>query len=177
MKLEHCLLRLNLKKINKLPSPINIELLIGKQSKVLQTAKEDISELISFYMNNNSKKIKEDVYKFISKIAKGTAPCKKYNNIYCMSVAKGLGCTELDRDCIGCGQEIYLKSAMHILGNISISLAQNHKVAKTNASKKKYELIIKNVIKPIISNFITCLEEIYSISDVSEFKKIYSNNY
>lgn len=164
-------------KINKLPSPINIELLIGKQSKVLQTAKEDISELISFYMNNNSKKIKEDVYKFISKIAKGTAPCKKYNNIYCMSVAKGLGCTELDRDCIGCGQEIYLKSAMHILGNISISLAQNHKVAKTNASKKKYELIIKNVIKPIISNFITCLEEIYSISDVSEFKKIYSNNY
>ena len=160
--------------ISSMPSPFDTEIFIKEQSIILSKCKEDINDLISFFNHSNPEKIKEDVYKFVSKIAKGTAVSKN-DNIDCIAVAKGLGCLyPKKQDCIGCGQEMYLKSAFYSLGEISYKLNNNYKNAKTKESAMKYACIIKQVIEPILKNFIVCLKTIYQIDDISEYKKIYA---
>ncbi|MBQ8998144.1 MAG: hypothetical protein IJ086_05545 [Clostridium sp.] len=160
--------------ISQMPSPLDTEIFIKEQSIVLSKCKEDINDLISFFNHSDPKKIKEDVYRFVSKIAKGTAVSKN-DNIDCIAVAKGLGCLyPKKQDCIGCGQEMYLKSAFYSLGEISYKLTNNYKNAKTKESAMKYACIIKQVIEPILKNFIVCLKTIYKIEDISEYKKIYA---
>ncbi|EOP12921.1 hypothetical protein II1_03303 [Bacillus cereus MC118] len=154
-------------------SPYDGERLLLTHDKAIERAKLEVQRIIRHFSKENVLDIPA-IHKFIDKIACNTAPAKQ-ENMNCISVAMGNGCIYPERkNCIGCGQEIYLISSLHLVGQQVRSLADKVEESKTSASKLKNEMILKQVIKPILNEIITTLKYVYGVKDLSLYKEIVS---
>lgn len=154
-------------------SPYDGERLLITHDEVIERAKLDVQRIIKHFSKENVPDVPA-IHSFVDKIACNTASAKQ-ENINCISIAMGNGCIYPERaNCVGCGQEIYLISSVHHVGQMVRNLADKVGESKTPASKLKNEMILKKVIKPILSEIITTLKSVYGIQDLSLYKKIVS---
>ncbi|MCM3671626.1 hypothetical protein M3181_21965 [Mesobacillus maritimus] len=152
-------------------SPYDIEMLVKTYNDVMIRAKREVEKVIEHY-TENEKTDKDGIYKFLDRIACGTSAAKQ-KNMNCISVAKGLGCLYPSRkDCIGCGQEIYLKTSLHVLGKKIRKLIERTENSKTINEKVKSQLISQKVLKPILNDIVITLVTNYSVKDMSEYQEI-----
>jgi hypothetical protein len=168
-KIEAMTLSQQTKAMNELISyhPYDVEMLLVVAEEVLEKAKVEAMSLIESFGSN-----KATIYKFLNRIACGTAPAKE-QNMNCISVAKELGCIYPRRKtCIGCGNEIYLKSSLFVIGQRMRELVSKEKSSKTTAEKIKYDLMIDKLFKPALIEIMMVLKDIYGVEDVSEYQEI-----
>lgn len=147
------------------------ELTLQLFDRVVENSKEKVISIIKEYQYEG-KNPKEEIKKLVEKLAHNIAPSKN-ENMGCISVAQGKGCIYPKReDCIGCGQEIYLKSFMNELGKYFNRVKTAAYGSKTKGSKMKNILIMKNVLIPIGEEIFVTLRQIYKVEDLSIYKEL-----
>lgn len=114
---------------------------------------------------------KEVAKRSLERISYNEATAKQ-DKLDCMLIAQGKDCRYPKRkNCVGCGYEIYVKSCLSELGN-RIEKAQQQAVSsKTQGSKNKNILMIKDVLIPIASEILITLKNVYKIENIDEYKK------
>lgn len=154
--------------------PYDAEMLMLTFEDLLEKAKDDAYSLIRYFsiqeFNDDTSNPNKAIYRFLKKIAFGSAPAKE-KNLNCISVAKGVGCIFPSRTtCIGCGQEIYLKSSLFLIGQRMREMIFRENESKTIAEKNKYKLFIEQVFKPLLIEIMIVLRDCYGVEDVSEYR-------
>ena len=147
------------------------EMIIQGHDLALQRAKTEIDEIIQSAVCDGLEP-KEIAKNILLNIIYGEAPSKQ-GDIPCMLIAQGKRCIYPKREnCVGCGHEIYLKSCLFELGN-RIQQARELAInSKTQASKNKNILMIKNVLSPIVAEIFITLKDVYKIENIDDFKKL-----
>lgn len=147
------------------------EMIVQIYDKVTERSKETIYKMITEYKNQGAD-IKEEIEKTLKNIAYNNAPSKN-KNVGCIAIAQGKGCLYPSRDvCFGCGYEIYLKSYLNELGKYINNIKRAAYESKTEGSKRKNVMMIKNILVPITEEIFITLKTIYNISDLTEYKKL-----
>lgn len=147
------------------------EIIIQMYDKVSQKSKETISKIISEYKNGDFDE-KKEIEKILKNIAYNNAPSKN-DNVGCIAVAQGKGCLYPYRDvCFGCGYEIYLKSYLSELGKYINNIKKAAYQSKTEGSKRKNVMMIKDVLVPLTEEIFITLKTIYNINDLTEYKNL-----
>jgi hypothetical protein len=125
-------------------------------------ARKDVEGIMKYYSTNGEPDVRA-IHLFIDRIACGTAPAKE-KNMNCIAVAKGIGCINPEREtCIGCGQEIYLKHTMYLLGQKLRERIKKLEESKTPAEQMKHEMIYEQVYEPILNDIKQTLVEVYGL--------------
>lgn len=115
--------------------------------------------------------IHERVFILLQNIACGNAPGKQ-EECLCLLTAAGLPCAHVGRDrCIGCGYEIYTKTAMHTLMQEYVRLSDLKKTAE-KSDAWRYEKIMELAILPAISELLSAARVLYKGTDASELLDI-----
>lgn len=163
--------------IKKLPEPITIEDSLKELAQVVDACKDDINKLIHIFGEKDNVEWKDELKTFVNNLA-GKGSNGKTKGTKCILRALGKECNKIYRDnCVGCGEEIYLKSAFYVLGERVRFFTDKMLKTQTKASAVKYKFIIEQVLKPIVKNFRLCLKEIYKVEDMSTFKLVYDGKY
>ncbi|MGF6949007.1 hypothetical protein QF028_001512 [Neobacillus sp. B4I6] len=141
-------------------SPYDLDNWVQTYDDTFTKARKDVEGIINYYTVNGERDIRA-IHFFIDRIACGTAPAKE-KNLNCIAVAKGIGCIHLQRKtCIGCGQEIYLKHTMYLLGQKLRERIKRVEDSKTLAEQMKHEKIYEQVYEPILDDIKQTLLEVY----------------
>ena len=161
-------------KIIKENIPCNVyetEKLVQYSEKVFEKGKAKALEIIKYYQQNSDNP-NEAIKEFTQKIAQSKSP-NKTGTGGCVTVALGKGCIHPTREhCIGCEQDILLKSYLYELGNYVNKLIKGHESSKTKGSKLKNKLILEKVILPIVEETMTIVNEIYGQEDLTEYLEL-----
>ena len=147
------------------------EMIIQGHDVALQRAKTEIDEIIQSAVCDGLEP-KEIAKNILLNIIYEEAPSKQ-GDIPCMLIAQGKRCIYPKREnCVGCGHEIYLKSCLFELGS-RIQQARELAInSKTQASKNKNILMIKNVLSPIVAEIFITLKDVYKIENIDDLKKL-----
>ena len=147
------------------------EMLIQGHDLALDRAKTKINKIIQSAVCDGlePKEIAKDI---LLNIIYNEAPSKQ-GDISCILIAQGKRCVYPKREnWVGCGHEIYLKSCLFELGN-RIQQARELAInSKTQASKNKNILMIKNVLSPIVAEIFITLKDVYKIENIDYLKKL-----
>lgn len=163
--------------IKKLPEPIVIEDSLKELSDVLDICKDNLNKLIQIFGEKDNINWNDEVKTFVTNLA-GKGSNGKTKGTKCILRALGKECNNMYRDnCIGCGEEIYLKSTFQALGEKVRFFREKMISAQTKASAAKYKFILEKVMNPIVKNIRVCLKEIYGVNDMYTFKLIYDGKY
>lgn len=107
----------------------------------------------------------------LQNIASGNAPSRQ-NECLCLMTAIGFPCAFSERDsCIGCGYEIYTKTAMHTLMSEYASIVH----IKNNAmpsEAQRYGKILEQAILPAVAQILTTMNFLYPEADMTEMLDI-----
>ena len=115
--------------------------------------------------------IKENVGDILQNIASGNAPGRQ-DECLCLMTAAKISCPYPDRNsCIGCGYEIYTKTAMHTLMSEYIRLMALKNSAKNTDSWRQGK-ILEQAILPAISEMLEAIKLLYHDTDVTEILDI-----
>ena len=115
--------------------------------------------------------IRENIFTILQNIASGNAPSRK-DEYLCLLSAAELPCTSIDRtSCIGCGYEIYTKSAIHSLMKEYIRLSQL-KSSEERSDIWRYQKILEQTIIPAVSEMVNAIKLLYQGADMSDFLNI-----
>jgi len=111
-------------------------------------------------------KIKENVFGMLQNIASGNAPGRQ-GECLCLMTAAGLPCPFADRDgCVGCGYEIYTKTAMHTLMKEYARLTSlKNRVDKSETWR--YKGILEQAILPAVSEMLAAAKLLYPDADTT----------
>jgi hypothetical protein len=108
----------------------------------------------------NPATIKESVAVMLQNIASGNAPGRQEETL-CLMTAAGLSCRSADRDsCIGCGYEIYTKSAMHTLMREYARLTGLKQ--SSGEGSWRYGKILEQAILPAVAEMLSSMKLLYS---------------
>ena len=111
------------------------------------------------------------VFDLLQNIACGNAPGKQ-EECLCLMTAAGLPCPHTDwGGCMGCGYEIYTKTAMHTLVKEYVRLSGLKKDAK-ETDVWRYEKILELAVLPAISEMLSGARILYRDADNSAFLDI-----
>lgn len=146
------------------------ELILQTFDRVVESSKTKAISIIREYQLN-SENPKKEIKKFLSRVACNTAPSRE-RNIGCLAIARGKGCINKLGNCIGCGQEIYLKSYIKELGKYINRIKQQAIESKTEGSRAKNILLIKNVLVPVVEEVFTVLQDVYGVADLDMYQKL-----
>ena len=147
------------------------ELILQLYDKVLDSAKTKVNNIIKECIERNvePKKVALDILK---NIIHNKAQSKE-DGISCIVIAQGKNCIyPLRKKCVGCGEEIYLKSFLKELGNRINEKKMQVYASKTKGTRAKNILMINKILVPIAEEIIVSLREIYGIKDIEEYKKM-----
>jgi hypothetical protein len=104
-------------------------------------------------------RIKENVAAMLQNIASGNAPSRQEETL-CLMTAAGMSCRFADRDsCIGCGYEIYTKTAMHALMREYIRLIDLQRL-KTEAAWR-YGKMLEQAVFPAVEEMLFSMKMLY----------------
>lgn len=113
-----------------------------------------------------SSDIQENVFVMLQNIASGNAPGRQREYL-CLMTAAGFPCAYADRGgCIGCGYEIYTKTAMHTLMKEYARLT----CLENSANKPdawRYERILEHAILPAVSEILSSMKLLYPQADIA----------
>ncbi|NHM32078.1 helix-turn-helix domain-containing protein [Neobacillus terrae] len=157
--------------------PYDLEMLLVQFNEILEKSKKQAVILIEEFgvkgdIDSISIEKKKSIYRFLNTIANGEAPARE-KNMNCISVAKGIGCIEPNRKtCIGCGQEIYLKTTLFVIGQRLRELAACEVESKTDNEKNKYRKLIDSMFTPVLREILFALQKIFNIGDLEEIREI-----
>ena len=146
--------------------PHQIELISTALDVSIEKSMRAIKNVLSDPSN-----IRENVFTILQNIASGNAPSRK-DEYLCLMSAAGLPCISTDRAvCIGCGYEIYTKSAIHSLMKEYVRLSQLKNTEK-QADTWRYQKILEQTIMPAVSEMINSVKLLYQGADMSDFLNI-----
>ena len=110
----------------------------------------------------------EDV---LQNIAAGAAPSKQ-SELLCLRVAAGYPCCAMERTgCIGCGYEIYTKSAMHLLMKEYVRMNQNMDGA-SEFQRRRMAGLLEDGILPAITEIVTSIPMLYPNAEMEPLYQI-----
>ncbi|MDC4243450.1 hypothetical protein [Clostridium perfringens] len=147
------------------------EMLIQSHNSALDMAKTKVDEIIQSAICDGLEP-KEIAKNILLNIIYNEAPSKQ-GDMPCMIIAQGKPCIYPKREnCVGCGHEIYLKSCLFELGSRIHQAKELALNSKTQASKNKNILMIKNVLSPIVAEIFITLKDVYEIENIDDLKKL-----
>jgi len=139
-----------------------IEWMVAAVECALVKSKDAVNSILQ-----NPCGVKENVGDILQNIASGNATGRQ-DDCLCLMTAAGFPCSYSDRaSCIGCGYEIYTKTAMHTLMSEYARL-----VALKNSANKsdswRYEKILEQAVLPAISEMLDAVKLLYRDADTVE---------
>jgi len=112
-----------------------------------------------------------NIGEILQNIASGNAPGRQ-DECLCLMTAAGFSCPSPGRDsCIGCGYEIYTKTAMHTLMNEYVRLTELKKTAD-KSDVWRYGKILEQAVLPAISEILGAVKLYYNEADITEILNI-----
>jgi hypothetical protein len=112
-----------------------------------------------------------NIGEILQNIASGNAPGRQ-EDCLCLMTAAGFSCPYPDKaSCIGCGYEIYTKTAMHTLMNEYVRLTKLKKTAD-KSEVWRYGKILEQAVLPAISEMIGAVKLYYNDADITEMLNI-----
>jgi len=119
----------------------------------------------------NPNNVKKNVGDILQNIASGNAP-SRHDDCLCLMTAAELPCPYSDRDsCIGCGYEVYTKTAMHTLMSEYVRMSGLKKSAN-HSEARRYGKILEQAVLPAISEILCAAKYIYKENDMTEILDI-----
>jgi len=101
----------------------------------------------------------------LQNIASGAAP-SRHSEFLCLRTAAGLSCHEPGRsDCIGCGYEVYTKSAFHLLMKEYVRLCNMRKTSG-EIDAARYRMIIEQAVMPAVCEMLSSMRILYPNTDM-----------
>lgn len=170
LKLSH---KERTKKMNEIigMSSYESEMLIQGYNLALERAEDKVDKIVKNAISEGlePKKIARDI---LLKLIYNEASSKQ-GDLSCMLIAQGKPCIYKKREnCVGCGHEIYLKSCLFELGNRIEQARKEALMSKTDASRNKNILMIRDILSPIVAEIFISLKDIYKIENIDEFKRL-----
>ena len=133
-------------------TPHNIENLLGVAESALQKARKTVNTII-----REQEMRREYVGAVLQNIVSGSAS-SRMSECLCLMTAVGRSCPFPERaGCIGCGYEIYTKSAVHLLMREFIRLKKQRGSADTGEAWR-YSAIMEQAIIPAVAEIVTCVK-------------------
>jgi len=143
-----------------------IEWMVGAIERALVKSRAAVNSILQ-----SPHVCKEHVGEILQNIASGNAPGRK-DECLCLMTAAGFPCPYPDREsCIGCGYEIYTKTAMHVLMSEYARLM----TLKNSAEKSdswRYGKILEQAVLPAISEILGAVKLLYRDTDITEILDI-----
>ena len=141
-----------------------IEMIASAVSVSLIKAETIVKELI----NGGSR---ESLARILQRIAAGAAPGKQ-EGMLCVRVAAGYACDHAVRNCcIGCGCEIYTKSATYLLMKEYVRLSRERQ-SREGMESEKDRLILERTVVPAIFHVIRSIPELYPEADMEMIREM-----
>lgn len=141
--------------------PAQIEGIMTAAEMSLKRAVSIVGELIL-----NREPNRHEIGTALQNIASGAAP-SRMDECLCLMSAIGERCPNPDRaTCVGCGYEIYTKSALYLLMREFGRLRQLRKTVG-DAEAWRYAAILNNAVVPAIDEIIACAKLLAPNSDIA----------
>ncbi|MDD4429449.1 MAG: hypothetical protein PHG64_13815 [Paludibacter sp.] len=139
-----------------------VEWMVAAVERTLIKSKNTVNSILQNPLN-----IKPNVGDILKNIASGNAPGRQ-GDCLCLMTAAGFPCPYSDRaSCIGCGYEIYTKTAMHTLMSEYARLMSLKKSVRKSDSWR-YEKILEQAVLPAISEMLAAVKLLYQEADTVE---------
>lgn len=107
----------------------------------------------------------------LQRIASGAAPGKQ-GGMLCVRMAAGYSCDHAERSCcIGCGYEIYTKTATHLLVKEYVRLSREKRPG-TGMEAEKNRMILEHKVVPAILQVICSIPELYPDADMGMIREM-----
>jgi len=143
-----------------------IEWMVGAFERALTKSRTAVNSILQKKCGG-----KENAGDILQNIASGNAP-GRWGECLCLMTAAGFPCPYPDRDsCIGCGYEIYTKTAIHTLMSEYVRLTTLKKSADKSDSWR-YGKILEQAVLPAISEILSTIKLLYGNADITEILDI-----
>jgi len=143
-----------------------IEWMVGAIERTLVKSRAAVNSILQ-----SPHVLKKNVGEILQNIASGNAPGRK-DECLCLMTAAGFPCSYPDRDsCIGCGYEIYTKTAAHVLMSEYARLMTLRNSAEKSDSWR-YGKILEQAVLPAISEILGAAKLLYRDADITELLDI-----
>jgi len=144
---------------------LQIEHIAESVGRSFSTARQTVMSFLSGLADNAN--LRENTFGILQNIASGAAPSRQPEYL-CLMTAANRACPNAGRDsCLGCGYEIYTKSAMHVLMKEYIRLS-----TQKGADKQRGKKIVEMAIMPAIAEMLSAMQVLYPTADTSVLNDI-----
>ncbi len=147
-------------------SPVQLEGIVSSIDRSMDKAEKAVGEILSLVENS-----KESVHKVLQNLCAGEIPARQEEMI-CLRFAAGLPCCHSERSCcMGCGYEIYTKSAFHILMQEYVFLSKKRGMAE-GTERIRLSKIMSEGILPAVSQILASMEMLYPRAEMESMLEI-----
>ena len=147
-------------------SPMQLESIVSSIDRSMDRAEKAVGEILSMVDNS-----KEAVHKVLQNLCAGEIPAKQ-EEMLCLRFAAGLPCCHSDRGCcMGCGFEIYTKTAFHILMQEYVFLSKKRGMTD-GMERARLSRIMSEGILPAVSQILASMEMLYPKAEMESMLKI-----
>lgn len=149
-------------------SPLHIENIMRIDSELSELCKEKVQDIIKWANTDNVEAIARQITEsIVNGICYG-----KTEGVYCLSKACYKGCVRSQREhCIGCGNEMYVKSVLIELSLEIMRQEELNNTATTDGERMKRAMILKNRLYPASQEILKTIKYIYG-EDITEYIQI-----
>jgi len=139
---------------------LQIEHIAESVWRSFSAARHTVTALLSDISDTAS--LRENAFRILQNIASGAAPSRQPEYL-CLMAAADRACPSAGRDsCLGCGYEVYTKSAMHILMKEYMRLSTQH-----GADAARGKRIVETAVMPAITEMLSAMQLLYPDADDS----------
>ena len=137
-----------------------LEGIAGSVQHSIEKAKNAVEELFS-----DGGGIRERTFRVLRNIAADSVPAKQ-DGMMCLCMASGHLCRYPDRSCcLGCGYEVYTKSAFHLLMQEYAVLIQKRNISEGRA-RERYTRLVEEGILPAAAQILESIPLLYPDADM-----------
>ena len=147
-------------------SQVQLEGIVSSIDRSMDRAEKAVGEILSLVDNS-----KESVHKVLQNLCAGEIPAKQ-EEMLCLRFAAGLPCCHSDRGCcMGCGFEIYTKTAFHILMQEYVFLSKKRGMTE-GMERARLSRIMSEGILPAVSQILASMEMLYPKAEMESMLEI-----
>ena len=147
-------------------SPVQLEGIVSSIDRSMDKAEKAVGEILSLVDNS-----KESVHKVLQNLCAGEIPAKQ-EEMLCLRFVAGLPCSHSDRGCcMGCGFEIYTKTAFHILMQEYVVLSKKRGMTE-GRERTRLSRIMSEGILPAVSQILASMEMLYPKAEMEPMLEI-----
>ena len=147
-------------------SPVQLEGIVSSIDRSMDKAEKAVGEILSLVDNS-----KESVHRILQNLCADEIPAKQ-EEMLCLRFAAGLSCCHSDRGCcMGCGYEIYTKTAFHVLMQEYVFLSKKRGMSE-GMERTRLSKIMSEGILPAVSQIFASLEMLYPKAEMESMLEI-----